>query len=131
MTKAAEPAGNPSATILIVDDDPAIQGLLTTRLSMTGYRVITAENGEDALQQAKEARPDLVVLDVMMPKMNGWEVARTLRHDDDTKGIKIVMLTAIGPQMNEITSPLYGADAYLDKPFEFRELEAILDKLLH
>jgi DNA-binding response OmpR family regulator len=130
MSKAAKSGGKPSATVLVVDDDPAIVGLLETRLSSTGYRVLTAADGEEALQQARDESPDLVVLDVMMPKMNGWEVARALRHDDDTRDIKIVMLTAIGPQVNEMTSPLYGADAYIDKPFEFGELEAIIQELL-
>jgi DNA-binding response OmpR family regulator len=130
MSKAAKSGGKPSATVLVVDDDPAIVGLLETRLSSTGYRVLTAADGEEALQQARAENPDLVVLDVMMPKMNGWEVARALRHDDDTRNIKIVMLTAIGPQVNEMTSPLYGADAYIDKPFEFGQLEAIILELL-
>jgi DNA-binding response OmpR family regulator len=130
MSKAAKSGGKPSATVLVVDDDPAIVGMLETRFSSIGYRVLTAADGEEALQQARDENPDLVVLDVMMPKMNGWEVARALRHDDDTRGIKIVMLTAIGPQVNEMTSPLYGADAYIDKPFEFGELETILQDLL-
>ncbi len=66
----------------------------------------------------------------MMPRMNGWEVARALRQDVTTQDIKIVMLTAIGAQMNEMTSPLYGVDAYLDKPFQFAELEKKIDELL-
>lgn len=130
MSKAAQSGGEAPTTVLVVDDDLAIVGMLETRLSSTGYRVLTAADGEEALQQARDARPELVVLDVMMPKMNGWEVARALRQDDDTKHIKIVMLTAIGPQVNEMTSPLYGADAHIDKPFEFKELEAIIENLL-
>jgi DNA-binding response OmpR family regulator len=130
MSKAAKPGGQVSATVLVVDDDPAIVGMLETRLSSTGYRVLTAADGEEALQQARDNRPAVVVLDVMMPKMNGWEVARALRQDQDTKDVKIVMLTAIGPQVNEMTSPLYGADAHIDKPFEFKELEAIISDLL-
>ena len=66
----------------------------------------------------------------MMPEMSGWEVARALRQNPETETIKIVMLTAIGTAMNEMTSPLYGADAYLDKPFELKELERTIGKLL-
>ncbi|GAB4512475.1 MAG: hypothetical protein Tsb0020_30500 [Haliangiales bacterium] len=127
MTKAASDAPQ---TILVVDDDPEILGMLDVRLSKHGYRVVSASDGEAALACALSEQPDLVVLDVMMPRMNGWEVARALRQDPATKDVKIVMLTAIGSQMNEMTSPLYGVDAYLDKPFQFGELEAQIDELL-
>jgi DNA-binding response OmpR family regulator len=128
MTKAA---GSVAAkTILVVDDDPEILGMLDIRLGKRGYHVISAADGEQALEQASKEKPSLVVLDVMMPRMNGWEVARALRQDPATQGIKIVMLTAIGAQMNEMTSPLYGVDAYLDKPFQFAELEKTIDELL-
>ena len=128
MTKAA---GSVAAkTILVVDDDPEILGMLDIRLGKRGYHVISAADGEQALEQASKEKPSLVVLDVMMPRMNGWEVARALRQDPATHGIKIVMLTAIGAQMNEMTSPLYGVDAYLDKPFQFAELEKTIDELL-
>jgi DNA-binding response OmpR family regulator len=128
MTKAA---GSVAAKkILVVDDDPEILGMLDIRLGKRGYHVISAADGEQALEQASKEKPALVVLDVMMPRMNGWEVARALRQDPATHDIKIVMLTAIGAQMNEMTSPLYGVDAYLDKPFQFAELEKTIDDLL-
>ena len=127
MTKAGSRAPK---KILVVDDDPEILGMLDIRLGKRGYQVITASDGEQALAQARKEKPALVVLDVMMPRMNGWEVARALRHDATTQDIKIVMLTAIGAQMNEMTSPLYGVDAYLDKPFQFAELEKTIDELL-
>jgi DNA-binding response OmpR family regulator len=129
MTKAA---GSVAAKkkILVVDDDPEILGMLDIRLGKRGYHVMSAADGEQALEQARKEKPSLVVLDVMMPRMNGWEVARALRQDPATHGIKIVMLTAIGAQMNEMTSPLYGVDAYLDKPFQFAELETKIDELL-
>lgn len=128
MTKAA---GSVAAKkILVVDDDPEILGMLDIRLGKRGYHVISAADGEQALEQASKEKPSLVVLDVMMPRMNGWEVARALRQDPATHDIKIVMLTAIGAEMNEMTSPLYGVDAYLDKPFQFAELEKTIDDLL-
>ena len=128
MTKAA--GSRAAKTILVVDDDPEILGMLDIRLGKRGYHVISAADGEQALEQARKEKPSLVVLDVMMPRMNGWEVARALRQDPATHAIKIVMLTAIGAQMNEMTSPLYGVDAYLDKPFQFAELEKKIDELL-
>ncbi len=117
-------------TILVVDDDPEILGMLRTRLEHRGYNVLTASDGKDALVQAKRSRPDLMILDVMMPSKNGWEVARALKQDPVTEGIKVMMLTAIGAAVNEMTSPLYGADAHLDKPFKFDELDATLARLL-
>jgi DNA-binding response OmpR family regulator len=128
MTKAA--GSRSPKKILVVDDDPEILGMLDIRLGKRGYHVISAADGEQALAQARKEKPELVVLDVMMPRMNGWEVARALRQDATTQDIKIVMLTAIGAQMNEMTSPLYGVDAYLDKPFQFAELEKKIDELL-
>ena len=120
----------PLKTILVVDDDPEILTMLQLRLEKRGYRILTAVDGKQALASAKRDLPDLMILDVMMPAKNGWEVARALKQDPVTERIKIVMLTAIGEQVNEITSPLYGADAHLDKPFDFTELENTLARLL-
>jgi len=118
------------ATILVVDDTPEILALVETRLRRRGFDVMTAADGDAALVAAQARPPDLVVLDIMMPKRNGWEVARALKRDPTTQATKIVVLTAIGQQINQITSPLYGADAYLDKPFDFDDLERIIDDLL-
>jgi DNA-binding response OmpR family regulator len=120
----------PQKSILVVDDDPEILGMLQLRLEHRGYKVTTASDGKEALTMAKRSRPDLMILDVMMPAKNGWEVARALKQDPVTEGIKILMLTAIGAQVNELTSPLYGADAHLDKPFNFNELDKTIAKLL-
>ena len=116
--------------LLVVDDDPEIAGMLSTRLESRGYKVITASDGKEALTVARRHRPALIVLDVMMPGKNGWEVARALKQDPVTEGIKVIMLTAIGENVNEITSPLYGADAHFDKPFDFTRLEAKIAELL-
>ncbi len=118
------------ATILLVDDDPSIVGMLSARLSKRGFSVITAGDGEEALEKMREQRPDLVVLDVMMPKMSGWEVARSMRHDPALETIKIVMLTAIGEGLSSMTAPLYDVDAKIDKPFDFRKLDQTIDRLL-
>ena len=118
------------ASILVVDDDPEIVAMLTTRLAHRGYQVTTASDGHRAIELAKREKPDLVLLDVMMPGKSGWEVARALKQDPVTQEIKIVMGTAIGEQVNELTSPLYGADAYIDKPFEFDKLERVISDLI-
>jgi DNA-binding response OmpR family regulator len=116
--------------ILVADDDPEILGMLALRLKKRGYHVFEAQDGEAALAIARMQKPALIVLDVMMPKRSGWEVARALRSDERMKDIGIVMLTAIGHTMNEMTSPLHGADEYLDKPFEFEKLEETIAKVL-
>ena len=119
-----------SARILVVDDDPEIVTMLSARLTKRGYKVSTANDGHRALELAKREKPDLVLLDVMMPGKSGWEVARALKQDPVTEGVKIVMLTAIGEKTNEITAPIYGADAHVDKPFEFEKLEKVIAGLL-
>src|SRR5262249_14245465 len=109
--------------ILIADDDPEILTLLGIRLSKNGYEELEAQDGTTAIDKAKREKPDLVLLDVMMPGKNGWEVAKALREDEALGKIGIVMLTAIGEKVNEMTSPLYGADDFVDKPFDFAELD--------
>ncbi len=116
--------------LLIADDDPEILTMLSLRLGKKGYEVIEAADGVQTLRQAREKQPDLVILDVMMPGKNGWEVAREMRGDPQLRNVGIVMLTAIGEKVNELTSPLYGADEYIDKPFDFADLEARLKKVL-
>jgi len=110
--------------LLVADDDPEILSLLSIRLKRAGYEVIEAIDGEQTLTRVGEHHPDLIILDVMMPGKNGWEVAKELRHDPRFKNVGIIMLTAIGEKINEMTSPLYGADDFVDKPFEFSDLEA-------
>jgi DNA-binding response OmpR family regulator len=117
-------------TVLVVDDDPEIVTMVSLRLGKRGYRVITASDGNEALEAARRERPALIVLDVMMPGRTGWEVARALKQDPVTEKVKIVMLTAIGASVNEMTSPIYGADAYIDKPFDFTVLESTVQKLV-
>jgi DNA-binding response OmpR family regulator len=117
-------------TILIADDDPEILTMLGIRLSKKGYNVLEAVDGNQTLNLAHKHHPDLVLLDVMMPGKNGWEVAKELRADDEFSNVGIVMLTAIGEKVNEMTSPLYGADAYVDKPFDFSDLEKKIKDVL-
>ena len=118
----SESAESERTKILIADDDPEILAILRRRLRDVGYQTIEADDGEKALLLARAHSPDLVILDVMMPKKNGWEVARELRGDPLLSDIGILVLSAIGERVNELTSPLYGVDGYLDKPFEFAVL---------
>ena len=84
--------------------------------------VVEASDGEEALWLARREKPNLVVLDVMMPGMSGWEVWRAIREDESLGDTGVIMLTGIGERLNEMTSPLYGADGFLDKPFELDDL---------
>jgi two-component system, OmpR family, alkaline phosphatase synthesis response regulator PhoP len=118
------------ASILVVDDDPEIVAMLSTRLAKRGYQVTSAGDGNKAIDMAKAQRFDIVLLDVMMPGKSGWEVARILKQDPQTQDVKIVMVSAIGEKTNEITAPIYGADAHVDKPFEFEHLERVIARLL-
>jgi two-component system alkaline phosphatase synthesis response regulator PhoP len=118
------------ASILVVDDDPEIVAMLSMRLGKRGYQVTTASDGNKAIEMAKGEKFDVVLLDVMMPGKSGWEVARALKQDPQTQDVKIVMVSAIGEKTNEITAPIYGADAHVDKPFEFEHLERVIARLL-
>ncbi|HVF20807.1 MAG TPA: response regulator [Mycobacteriales bacterium] len=112
----------PSGTVLVVDDDPVIQKLLQVNFEMEGYDVITAGDGEEGLAKAQAEHPDAVVLDVMMPKMDGLEVARRLKGDDATKAIPIILLSAKAQQADVQAGQATGADEYLTKPFDPLEL---------
>lgn len=116
--------------ILIADDDMEILRIMRKRLQNRGYQLFEANNGEEALEQALSNHPHVVVLDVMMPRLNGWEVCKYLRDREAYGDIGVIMLTAIGPKLNELTSPLYGADEHLDKPFDLDELETTIAAVL-
>lgn len=119
-----------ASTVLVADDDLEILKLIVRILRAKGVNVLEATDGDEALTLAQKHHPDLMVLDVMMPGRTGWEVCRAVRENDELKGVRVLMLTGIGERLNEMTSPLYGADAYLDKPFDFGELDKVIDKLL-
>ncbi len=110
-------------SVLVADDEPSTRAMVASHLRSIGYKVVEAVDGDEAFSLALEHLPDLVVLDVMMPGMSGWEVCRRIRETVSLAHTGVVMLTGIGESLNEITSPLYGADAYLDKPFEFSVLD--------
>ena len=116
--------------ILVADDDPDMLALVTRHLKTMKCKVVEASDGEMALELARKEIPDLLILDVMMPGKSGWEVCKAVREDDDLKDAAVIVLTGIGEQLNSLTSPLYGADACIDKPFEFPELDFKIRKTL-
>lgn len=118
---------NHKEKILVVDDEASIRRILETRLSMIGYDVVTAADGEEALGIFQESTPDLVVLDVMMPKLDGYGVCQELRKETD---VPIIMLTALGDVADRITGLELGADDYVVKPFSPKELEARIRSVL-
>jgi OmpR family response regulator RpaB len=113
--------------ILVIDDEASIRQIVETRLKLAGYEVMTAADGVEALEQAATHNPSLIVLDVMMPKMDGFEVCRELRKNMTTP---IIMLTAKGDITDRIAALELGADDYVVKPFSPRELEARIKAVL-
>lgn len=111
----------PSGTVLVVDDDPVIVNLLQVNFEIEGYDVLAATGGEAGLAQARLGHPDVIVLDVMMPGIDGLEVARRLRDDSETDSIPIILLSAKA-QNADIQAGLAVADEYITKPFEPLEL---------
>ncbi|MBF2098168.1 MAG: response regulator transcription factor [Gloeomargaritaceae cyanobacterium C42_A2020_066] len=118
---------NRKEKILVVDDEASIRRILETRLSMIGYDVVTAADGEEALGVFRREHPNLVVLDVMMPKLDGYGVCQELRKESD---VPIIMLTALGDVADRITGLELGADDYVVKPFSPKELEARIRSVL-
>ena len=119
-----------SKKILIADDEANIVISLEFLMLNSGYQVQIAANGEEALHQIAEFRPDLILLDIMLPQKNGFEVCQKIRENPAWSGIKVVMLTAKGRE-SEVTKGLaLGADAYITKPFATRELLASVRRLL-
>jgi two-component system, OmpR family, alkaline phosphatase synthesis response regulator PhoP len=116
--------------ILVVDDEEDILELLKFKLSKEGYQVTCAASGEEALRCVRSETPDLIVLDLMLPGIDGIEVARELKHDFDTKNIPIVMVTAKGEEADIVTGLELGADDYITKPFSPRILIARVKAVL-
>lgn len=110
--------------ILIVDDEPHIVELVRVCLEDPGFELLEARDGEAGLAMARQLQPDLILLDVMMPRMDGFEVCRALKEDPRTKGIPVVMLTAKGLEPDRLRGRESGADGYMSKPFSPMKLHA-------
>ena len=120
----------PSDTILAVDDEVHILELISFNLKAAGYHVVTALTGEEALKRCEVERPSLVLLDIMLPGIDGLEVCRRLKGDRMTSKVPIIMLTARGDEVDKILGLELGADDYITKPFSVRELAARVKSLL-
>jgi DNA-binding response OmpR family regulator len=120
----------PQPVVLAADDDEDILELVAFRLERSGYTVLRAKDGEEALRLALEAKPDLAVLDVMMPKLDGYELTRRLRADDATRRMPIILLTARSQDADVQAGFDAGADDYLRKPFSPQELRARVQAIL-
>src|SRR2546421_3723515 len=110
-----------SARIMVVDDDPQIRRVLRTALVAQGYEAVDARNGEEAIERLREEKPDLIILDVNMPRMNGLEACRVIRFTSD---VPIIMLTVRDTEADKIQALDAGADDYVTKPFSYPELLA-------
>ncbi|HEV2368355.1 MAG TPA: response regulator [Acidimicrobiales bacterium] len=110
------------ATILVADDDPVIQKLLQVNFQMEGYEVVLAGDGLEAVEKAGQVSPDLIVLDVMMPRMNGLDAAERLKADPVTASIPIIILSAKAQEIDVKAGRATGADDYMTKPFDPLEL---------
>lgn len=116
--------------ILLVDDEPNIVLALEFLMKKEGYETLTADDGEKALRAVREHRPDLVILDLMMPKLDGYEVCQRIRSDPALKNVVIVMLTAKGREVEREKGLAMGADLYITKPFSTREVVQKVRELL-
>jgi len=116
--------------ILVVDDEIYIVHILDFSLGMEGYEVLTALDGEQALEKARAEKPDLVVLDIMMPKLDGYETCKRLKADDTTKAIPVILLSAKGRNVDQKVGFEVGADDYITKPFSPRKLVERINAIL-
>jgi two-component system phosphate regulon response regulator PhoB len=116
--------------ILVVDDEPDITALVAYHLAKAGHRVSTAANGSDALKAAREERPDIVILDLMLPGVSGYDVLAELRRRDDTREVGVILLTSRREEADRIRGLSLGADDYLSKPFSPQELSLRVNALL-
>jgi two-component system alkaline phosphatase synthesis response regulator PhoP len=116
--------------ILVVDDEIYIVHILDFSLGMEGYEVITALDGEQALEKARAEKPDLIVLDIMMPKLDGYETCKILKSEPDTKDIPVILLSAKGRNVDQKIGFEVGADDYITKPFSPRKLVERINAIL-
>ncbi len=116
-------------TILVVDDEKHIVRLVQINLERAGYKVITAQDGKEGLQKAQQEKPDLIVLDVMMPYMDGFEVLKHLKKDPETRNIPVIMLTAKAQDADVFRGWKEGVDTYLTKPFNPMELLSFVKRI--
>ena len=116
--------------ILVVDDEIYIVHILDFSLGMEGYEVLTALDGEQAFEKARTEKPDLIVLDIMMPKLDGYETCKRLKADPETKDVPVILLSAKGRNVDQKVGFEVGADDYITKPFSPRKLVERINAIL-
>ena len=116
--------------ILVCEDDPVVLRLLQVNLELEGYEVLTAHNGEEALEVVSAQSPDLVVLDIMIPRMDGYQVVNKMKAEESTKDIPVVFVSAKAQQVDIELGKTYGIAGYLTKPFDPAEVIALVARLL-
>ena len=116
--------------VLIADDDPVILRLIQVNLELEGYDVITANNGQEAVDKATAEHPDLVILDIMMPRLDGYQACEKLKASDETKDIPVIFLSAKAQQGDIEKGESFGVAAYLTKPFDPTELLEVVEQQL-
>jgi CheY-like chemotaxis protein len=119
----------PPPRVLVVDDDPVIRQLVVVNLELEGFEVFTAVDGADCLERVREVAPHVITLDIMMPQIDGWDVAARLRDDPATVDVKVVMLTARAQDADLRRGARLGVDYYLTKPFDPDELIGVVRRL--
>jgi two-component system alkaline phosphatase synthesis response regulator PhoP len=127
---AREVSGMAKGKILVVDDEIYIVHILDFSLGMEGYEVVTALDGEQALERARAEKPDLIVLDIMMPKLDGYETCKRLKADPETKDVPVILLSAKGRNVDQKVGFEVGADDYITKPFSPRKLVERINAIL-
>jgi two-component system alkaline phosphatase synthesis response regulator PhoP len=116
-------------TLIIADDEPTIRLLVTSILGKS-YNMITAANGQEVLDIVSRNRPDLVLMDIMMPTMDGYSACASLKKDPETADIPVVMLTGVGHELNKVLAEQMGAEGYITKPFSAEDLKEMVKKHL-
>jgi len=115
--------------VLVVDDDEVIRQLIAVNLTLEGFEVFTAVDGQDCLDRVSDVKPDVITLDVMMPRLDGWVTATQLRRNPETAGIRVVLITARAQEDDRDRGRQVGADAYLTKPFDPAEMIRVVREL--
>ncbi|WP_431894191.1 response regulator transcription factor [Nonomuraea sp. bgisy101] len=121
--------GEDLGRVLVVDDDEVIRQLIAVNLTLEGFEVATATDGQDCLDRVMDVMPDVITLDVMMPRLDGWETASRLRTEERTAHIKVVLITARAQESDRRRGMGIGVDAYLTKPFDPAELIEVVREL--
>jgi CheY-like chemotaxis protein len=127
----AEQHAGGGRTVLVAEDDEDVRLMLSTRLGMRGYRVIEARDGQETVEVAKDVRPDIVLMDLQLPRLNGFAVARFLRQADALRRVPIIVVSAYDPAKHRSLAFAAGCNAYVQKPVDFDHLDELMTSLIH